>query len=279
MLSYGTYAPSHMCPDCRMDSGVVTCVVCKKEISDKAIAQTWLRVVLPGGEWVAAYRLTPQDGRYVVGEVRLFPNEPKGAHPGQWSAERLGNDAPVPPGGLPARLIRAVKVTDHLAYVAKITQKDQGARYGAAAQLAKQGFSDPSASGKRGYSDLFYARVAAQYVVLLDSGASKPIRMLRKELADQGRHLSEASVRDLVRRARDRGLLTKTHRGRAGGQLTQKAIALLRQTDKETGDQPKVAMRNPGDGSVGEATEEAFEKVWKAKGWTRVQHGTEREQA
>ncbi len=30
---------------------------------------------LAGGEWIAAYRLVPEDGREVVAELRVFPNE------------------------------------------------------------------------------------------------------------------------------------------------------------------------------------------------------------
>jgi hypothetical protein len=29
-----------------------------------------------------------------------------------------------------------------------------------------------------------------------------------------------------------------------------------------------VRIKNPGDGSIGETTRHAFEKVWEPKGWT-----------
>lgn len=32
-----------------------------------------------------------------------------------------------------------------------------------------------------------------------------------------------------------------------------------------------IEIKNPKDGSVGETTEEAFDAVWKEKGWTKVE--------
>lgn len=267
-----------------MDSGIVTCSTCGSEIREKATEETWLELPLPGGEWIAAYRLMPEDGREVVAELRVFPNEPGRPRVGQWSAERLGNSAQVPPGGLGARLLRTVKVADHLVNLPRSMKRPGSA--GLAKVLAQQGFTDlgpDSLHGRRGHSDLFYAQVARDYVSLLDEHAPKPIRALMSKLKDAGRPLSEAAVRDLVRRARQRGLLTGTTRGKPGGRLTQRAIALLteaaRQEEARSRSHLKMKMRNPADGSIGETTEQAFQKVWKAKGWTRVEDTpTEEEQ-
>jgi hypothetical protein len=46
-------------------------------------------------------------------------------------------------------------------------------------------------------------------------------------------HLSRAQIRNLLHEARIRDLLTSAGRGRAGGELTTKAIGLLKQ-GKET---------------------------------------------
>ena len=49
--------------------------------------------------------------------------------------------------------------------------------------------------------------------------------------AEMGRDRQQ--VRDLVRRCRDRDLLTKGKRGLAEGKLTDKAVELLRQEGKD----------------------------------------------
>jgi DNA-binding transcriptional regulator PaaX len=40
-------------------------------------------------------------------------------------------------------------------------------------------------------------------------------------------------VRDALHKAREKGVLTRTHQGRAGGELTPRAKALLRQAPRE----------------------------------------------
>lgn len=233
-IRIGTNArPSTVCPSCRIDSGITRCSACNSEIAPQPVEEAWLEVPLPGGEWVAAYRLMPEEGRHVVGELRVFPNEPGRPRLGRWSAERLGIHAPIPRGGLGARLLRNVKVSDDLSYFVR----HKAAGPGFAARLVKQGFTDLDVGhqghqpgGRRGHSNLFYARIAARYVALLERGEAKPVHALQRELEEEENNpLSQATVRDLIRRARARGLLTTTTRGRPGGQLTQKAVALLQQ--------------------------------------------------
>jgi hypothetical protein len=67
--------------------------------------EIWLEVrVRIDPEWVAAYRLVPQDGRHIVAEVRLMPYEPD-AQPGNWS--RIA--ARVPTYGVPWTSLRALQ--------------------------------------------------------------------------------------------------------------------------------------------------------------------------
>ena len=77
--------------------------------------------------------------------------------------------------------------------------------------------------GSVGRSDLFYTRVAFQYVELMKKGEKSPIMAT---LADQ-RNVSQSSARDLIHEARQRGLLTPTKRGQKGGELTERAKKLL----------------------------------------------------
>lgn len=88
-----------------------------------------------------------------------------------------------------------------------------------AKQLVKE-FDQSPRPGPTGRGDEFYAHVAATYVAHLDS--HRPIEQTADKLS-----LSTARIRNLVYEARRRGLLTKVTRGRAGGELTDKAKELL----------------------------------------------------
>jgi hypothetical protein len=84
-----------------------------------------------------------------------------------------------------------------------------------------QEFARNPRPGRKGRPDVFYARLAAQYVELLKS-TSTPTKDLAKL-----RNYSDSSTRDLLNQARARGLLTRSAKGRAGGELTEKARELL----------------------------------------------------
>ena len=75
--------------------------------------------------------------------------------------------------------------------------------------------------GKAGRPDIFYAKLAARYLQLVET-TSSPTKHLAAEI-----HASQSQARDLIYEARRRRLLTKTVRGRAGGRLTDKAKRLL----------------------------------------------------
>jgi hypothetical protein len=75
--------------------------------------------------------------------------------------------------------------------------------------------------GRRGRPDLEYAEIARDYISVLHE--AKPMKVLSDKL-----HLSASQVRNLLYEARRRGLLTKAPRGSAGGALTEKALALLK---------------------------------------------------
>lgn len=278
----GSHPAIHACPECGLGSVTIACAICGSELHEDAPDEAWLEVDLDGG-WIAAYRLIPQGGQPVVGEIRVFPNENAPRRAGRWSAERLGSQAPVPFGGIPARVLRQIRLREHLALLDDIVeahQKHQSFRL----NLLDHGFKQVAReAGRRGKSDLFYAEIASAYVDLV--GERDPIPRLRRRLEEkQGLHFADATIRDFVNRARGRGLLTRSPPGRPGGELTSKALALLRGAvaDKTAHQKSKtrVRMRNPGDGSVGEATELAFEQVWKPKGWTLVdgEHDNEGEQ-
>lgn len=84
-----------------------------------------------------------------------------------------------------------------------------------------QEFARNPRPGRKGRPDVFYALLAAQYVELLKT-TSTPT----KDLSEL-RNYSASSTRDFLNQARTRGLLTRSAKGRAGGELTEKARELL----------------------------------------------------
>src|SRR5439155_8054666 len=89
--------------------------------------------------------------------------------------------------------------------------------------------------GRAGRSDEFYAVWAAAYVNALANGSRNPIVDLAAAppIESGGRRgpESSATVRAIVSRARQRGILGPAPSGRAGGDLTPKARRILGQRD------------------------------------------------
>lgn len=88
---------------------------------------------------------------------------------------------------------------------------------------------------RTGTREQYLAGLAARYVALCGLSGT-PTKTLAEEC-----HLSAATVRDQLGQARERGLLTKPGSGRAGGDLTPKAAALLDGTEATSG----PALRAP----------------------------------
>ena len=78
-----------------------------------------------------------------------------------------------------------------------------------------------SRTGRRGRSDYEYALVAADYVKAIPSG--RPIQELARDTP-----YSTVRLAQIIQEARRRELLTPTARGKAGGELTDKAKQLLK---------------------------------------------------
>jgi hypothetical protein len=207
------------------------------------------------GDWVAAWRLLPQGGRMVFGELRLFPNEPR-RKAGRWSADRLGDRAQVPRGGITVRELRqlVLDIGRHRGqaraevgrWVAneERRQRPLGDPFGPEGLFARHGLSKAFVDQARGEvigfdmhlpprrmrrDDRFYAEMAAAYAEAVAAGNNRPIDTIAEAL---GR--SRNTVKDVIREARARGLLTETTHGRAGGRLTAKAKRLLKQRDTES---------------------------------------------
>ena len=188
--------------------------------------------------WMAAYRLAPQAGHVVVAELRVFPIEPerprsstRGA--GLWSAELLGDTARVPRDGLSARVLRKVRMGEHS------TKADEALEWWRRSGML-EGFSGlgdtrrrtrPTGPtrGRPGHPPLYYARLARTYAAAVARQSPRPT----EEVAARHR-LTVARARDLIHKARVRGFLTTTIKGRLAGALTPKAKAVLGMRPSQT---------------------------------------------
>src|SRR5262252_9360016 len=188
--------------------------------------------------WMAAYRLAPQAGHVVVAELRVFPIEPerprsstRGA--GLWSAELLGDTARVPRDGLSARVLRKVRMGEHS------TKADEALEWWRTLGML-EGFSGlgdtrrrtrPTGPtrGRPGHPPLYYARLARTYAAAVARQSPRPT----EEVAARHR-LTVARARDLIHKARVRGFLTTTIKGRLAGALTPKAKAVLGMRPSQT---------------------------------------------
>lgn len=195
----------------------------------------WFEVPLQGtwatAPWRASYRVRPEGDRVVVVEVRVIPHLGNpGADPGEWNAET----AVIPKGGMAARLIRDELVLGtHIhemlpAFLNRTRQNLPAAlfdawlvRLGYPAEVAK-GPGARAGRGPKGRSDRELAELAAVYVS--KRGERAPVKVTAKEVG-----LHPTVLRDVLHRARKRGVLTRTKQGHAGGQLTPYGRSLLRE--------------------------------------------------
>lgn len=199
----------------------------------------WFEVPLGGtwqtAPWRAAYRVRPWGDRVVVVEVRVFPHlGSPGAAGGEWNVET----GVVPEGGMSARLIRdhlvlGTHVHELLPAFLNRTRKSFPAatfsdwldRLGYPAKVRK-GPGARAGEESKGRTDRELAELAAVYVS--KRGERAPVEATAEEVG-----LPATVVRDALHKAREKGVLTRTQQGRAGGELTPWAMALLEQASRE----------------------------------------------
>jgi len=88
-------------------------------------------------------------------------------------------------------------------------------------EAARHAVVDPKLAGRRKRTPLYYAQVSAAYVREVAAGP-KPYERMAEEFDSNA-----DTMLDVVKEARRRGFLTKAPSGKAGGQLTKKANAIL----------------------------------------------------
>jgi hypothetical protein len=125
----------------------------------------------------------------------------------------------APPAGLETDVLRSVRLGELQRKVwAKvhtddvIKKLDIGHRRTASDRVPRR--------PRGGHNDLYYARWARRYVIARKHPS--PVQRLSKR-----HHLSVSQIRNILYEARQRELLTDSPKGKAGGDLTEKATALL----------------------------------------------------
>lgn len=216
------------------DPTIIACPRCGESLDRIDVNEAWVEVPTGDG-WIAAYRIVRAGTRQTIGEIRVFPDERK-RDPGRWS----GRAASVPEGGLPGSVLRDLTVSSALERFDAIIERwdaDTGGyvsaevlkRFG----LERSGETAPKRPGRAGRDALYFATWAAAYVEQIQSGNTHPIETLAQDppvrFRGDKRKLSPHTVRGIIVEARGRKLLSPAPRGKAGGELTGRALRILGQ--------------------------------------------------
>lgn len=192
--------------------------------------EAWVEVPL-SPEWTVAYFLVDQDGTPRVAEVRVFPTERHTERPkGQWSGSVLGVKAQAPHGGLPARLLRRVRIAQvfkatlpRLRAVAHPLYHDRDVTVFVPRRPTPASAEKGPRRGRPRRPDADFVRFAADYAGAIRRGEDRPIEAVAKH-----HRLTAAQARALIHKARVRGLLGAAPGwGVAGGELTPRGRAIL----------------------------------------------------
>lgn len=172
------------------------------------------------GPWVIAYRLVLQDGRLVIGELRVYPRVDD-APPWDIARDLQGIRAPAPAGGLTAAIVHAITVGGDVNLGRLIVRELRGKgplgpmiwnRLRALGVQTEEGPPVDTAhrkGGPKGKGIAFYRRIARTYL----AAPSRPVQAVAR-----AEGLTTAQARDAIHRARHRHrLLPPTSRGKAGG--------------------------------------------------------------
>ncbi len=212
-------------------------------------------MVLPlDDHWDSYIRLVAQGGHPVVAELRVLPAPRPGADDYRTIVEdvfdgdndlyELDDFLPInepPEGGLSARALRQVRLGEAVtrAYEQLGRWFESGrppvfegdapsAPLLSLAGFRREALAAPRRPGRRGRDDNFYAVIASFYVEAVARRSAQPVKDAATTLSEAwGATYTDTYVRDLLNEARRRELLTRPPRGRAGGELTEKARKLL----------------------------------------------------
>lgn len=193
----------------------------------------WWEQVIGDGKWIVAARLVDQGGAPVFAEIRVFPNTELGPTgfkraSGEWSEL----EADVPPGGVKQRgILREIRLdvlarntAEHMRRIADAKgEQAEGirnvlTRSGARLEWAERRHPQ----GRPPLEEAELAKAAAWYLAKARDGQPAPVRRAAKAL-----NIAETTLRERLKRARRRGILSPAQRGVAGGDLTARGRELV----------------------------------------------------
>lgn len=179
-----------------------------------------------GNGWMVIETFQMQGGRRVVSQLTICPAPPPALAGTARKGRRKGETAPtpVPPGGITARLLREVKVGKYAEVIADYRNWVRQQFGVSALRRLDKHAGRPSRTRRkqpmnRRASDRFYAELARDYTLLWQQRVRSPTAELARL-----RGVPVVKVRSHIHLARVNGFLTDTSRGKAGGELTKKAI-------------------------------------------------------
>lgn len=212
-----------------------------------------------GGRWCAAARISVRDGRIIITELRVTPDERETwklhrkkdnkfgglstassrewgpQKPGEWS----GDPKETPKDGLDGKALKSIRlgnfipavqtwITSTMTFTDTKGYSDPGAFVEMALPGGSQLTPRPRPRRNVGRDDLFYAQLAAEYVKAAATSRS-PVKDIAKHRGE-----NQAHVRDLLHEARVRGLLSQGVPGKRGGVLTPRSLTLLSERRKRS---------------------------------------------
>ncbi|MDP9327331.1 MAG: hypothetical protein M3P10_03895 [Actinomycetota bacterium] len=216
---------------------LMACPHCGELLPGRNAVEAWVESPAVDG-WQISYRIAPGSRSPVVAEVRIYPEESESPIHGRWS----GQAASVPEGGIPARVMRLLRLTDPIALFDEFVERwrtefgeehtrEVFHRFG----LEPAPQTEPHRTGRAGRSDTFYVRWAAAYVDRLHAGSRRPVKDIAEDPAvwikgfdKWSPKKKEAAVRAIIHEARRRKLLSAARAGKPGGELSKRSITLLK---------------------------------------------------
>lgn len=173
-----------------------------------------------GDGWLTVFAFTSQEGEAVATSVHVVPKPDSLKGWNDLHKWLLAHVSAAPPGGLTERRFPGVEAARSAVADAV---RDLSADYlHGLSEIERDDLDAYRRGGGPGHDDFYYARLAAAYVDASERSRS-PVADVAAELGYRREY-----VRDILHRARERGFLTRPEPGRrSGGQLTDKAIAVL----------------------------------------------------
>jgi hypothetical protein len=216
----------------------------------------WMETRLPGG-WVAATSMAQQDGRLVVGELRVFPDAwGTGDRPhGMWEGSVRGalHSEHVPAGGVTATLLRGIRISDSPRFTTNFALQLVGTpdpaldpkavraraeealkSFGLESLLRRRPATSPASTSRRRVGLRELARAAEAYSDAVARKDRKPVHAVARVLGLAGAK-GLVTARNRVSQARAAGLLVRGRgddrnagRGMVAGTLSPLAKKLLK---------------------------------------------------